>query len=38
MQQLMQEETDEEHYQEIELHPERVLNIKQLIKKYNWEG
>ena len=37
MQQLMQEEIDEEHYEEIELHPERVLNIKQLINKYNWE-
>ena len=37
MQQLMQEEIDEEHYEEIELHPERVLNIKQLINKYSWE-
>ena len=38
MQQLLQEENDVEHYEEIELHPERVLNIKQLINKYNWEG
>ena len=25
-------------YEEIELHPERVSNIKPFINKYNWKG
>ena len=36
-QQLLQEEIDEENYEEIEPHPGRVSNIKQLINKYNSE-
>ena len=26
------------NYKEIELHPERVSNVKPFINKYNWKG